>query len=74
MFEIFIAALYCLAAMYAFFRVGMSIRVVRAKTLRQKVLRTLLLILMVFGLLVSAALFTEVAVYVFAPQAEFDIL
>lgn len=74
MIEVLVATLYCLVAAYAFFRVGMNIHVGRAKTKKQKFWRILLLILMVFGLLISVALFSEVVVYVIAPGSEFDIL
>lgn len=74
MIETVIALVYCLIAIYAFFRVGMDIGISKSKTKRRKVLDIILLIFIVFGLLVSAALLTEVVVYIINPNTPFNLV
>lgn len=74
MIETIIALVYCLISIYAFFRVGMEIGISKSKTKKKKALNIILLILIVFGLLVSAALLTEVAVYIINPNTPFNLV
>lgn len=74
MIETVVALVYCLIALYAFFRVGMEIGISKSKTKKKKALNIVLLIFIVFGLLVSAALLTEVAVHVIDPRTPFNLV
>lgn len=74
MIETIIALVYCLISIYAFFRVGLEIGISKSKTKKKKALNIILLILIVFGLLVSAALLTEVAVHILNPNSPFNLI
>ena len=74
MIETIVALVYCLIAIYAFFRVGMEIGIPKSKTKKKKALNIVLLIFVVFGLLVSAALLTEVAVHIVNPNTPFNLV
>ena len=74
MIETIVALIYCLIAIYAFFRVGMEIGVSKSKTKKKKALDIVLLIFVVFGLLVSAAMLTEVIVYIIDPNTPFNLV
>ena len=72
--ETIVALIYCLIAIYAFFRVGMEIGISKSKTKKKKALNIILYIFIVFGLLVSVALLTEVVVHVIDPRTPFNIV
>ena len=74
MIETVIALAYCLISIYAFFRVGMEIGISKSKTKKKKALNIILFIFIVFGLLVSAALLTEVAVHILNPNSPFNLI
>lgn len=74
MIETVVALVYCLIALYAFFRVGLDIGLTKSETKKRKALNIILLIFIVFGLLVSAALLTEVVVHVIDPRTPFDLV
>lgn len=74
MIETIVALIYCLIAIYAFFRVGLEIGISKSKTKKKKALNIVLLIFVVFGLLVSAALLTEVVVHVIDPRTPFNLV
>lgn len=74
MIETIVALIYCLIAIYAFFRVGMEIGISKSKTKKKKALNIVLLIFVVFGLLVSTALLTEVVVHVIDPNTPFNLV
>lgn len=74
MIETVVALVYCLIALYAFFRVGLDIGLTKSETKKRKVLNIILFIFIVFGLLVSAVLLTEVAVHIVNPNTPFDLV
>ena len=74
MIETLIALAYCLIAIYAFFRVGLDIGLTKSKTKKKKILNIIIFIFIVFGLLVSAALLTEVAVHIMNPNTPFNLV
>lgn len=74
MIETIVALIYCLIAIYAFFRVGMEIGISKSKTKKKKALNIVLYIFIVFGLLVSVALLTEVVVHVIDPNTPFNLV
>lgn len=74
MIETVVALVYCLIALYAFFRVGLDIGLTKSETKKRKVLNIILFIFIVFGLLVSAALLTEVAVHIINPNTPFNLV
>lgn len=74
MIETIVALIYCLIAIYAFFRVGMEIGISESKTKKKKALNIVLMIFVVFGLLVSAAMLTEVIVYIIDPNTPFNLV
>lgn len=73
MIETVVALVYCLIAIYAFFRVGLDIGLTKSETKKKKALNIILLIFIVFGLLVSAVLLTEVAVHIVNPNTPFNL-
>lgn len=74
MIETIVALIYCLIAIYAFFRVGMEIGIPKSKTKKKKALNIVLMIFVVFGLLVSVAMLTEVVVHVIDPNTPFNLV
>lgn len=74
MIETVVALVYCLIALYAFFRVGLDIGLTKSETKKRKALNIILLIFIVFGLLVSAVLLTEVAVHIIDPNTPFNLV
>lgn len=74
MIETIIALVYCLISIYAFFRVGMDIRLTKSKTKKKKALNIILFIFIIFGLLVSAVLLTEVVVHIMNPNTPFNLV
>ena len=74
MIETTVALIYCLIAIYAFFRVGMEIGIPKSKTKKKKALNIVLLIFVVFGLLMSVAMLTEVIVYIIDPNTPFNLV
>lgn len=74
MIETVVALVYCLIALYAFFRVGLDIGLTKSETKKRKALNIILLIFIVFGLLVSAVLLTEVAVHIVNPNTPFNLV
>lgn len=74
MIETVVALVYCLIALYAFFRVGLDIGLTKSETKKKKALNIILLIFIVFGLLVSAVLLTEVAVHIVNTNTPFNLV
>lgn len=74
MIETIVALVYCLIAIYAFFRVGMGIGIPKSKTKKKKALNIVLMIFVVFGLLMSVAMLTEVVVHVIDPRTPFNLV
>lgn len=74
MIETIIVLVYCLISIYAFFRVGLEIGIPKSRTKKKKALNIILLIFIIFGLLVSAALLTEVVVHIMNPNTPFNLI